>query len=113
VRIGGQLVETFDEQLDRMERRRTSYMQKMSTVLGRRVWGNAGSPEVDTRRLLVSIGLALGSTEEIPGQHDLWREKGLRAVSLLTVQMYMPNGPAAAVGLDRQAKAGIIFAADG
>lgn len=108
VRIGGQLLETFDEHLDRVERRRTSYMQKMSTVLGRRVWENAGSPEIDTRRLLVSIGLALGSTEEIPAQHDLWREKGLRAVSPLTVQMYMPNGPAAAVGLDRQAKAGII-----
>jgi 3-oxoacyl-[acyl-carrier-protein] synthase II/beta-ketoacyl ACP synthase len=108
VRIGGQLVETFDEQLDRVERRRTSYMQKMSTVLSRRLWSNAGSPEVDTRRLVVSIGLALGSTEEIPVQHDAWREKGLRAVSPLTVQMYMPNGPAAAVGLDRQAKAGII-----
>jgi beta-ketoacyl ACP synthase len=108
VRIGGQLVETFDEHLDRVERRRTSYMQKMSTVLGRRLWDIAGSPEVDTKRLLVSIGLALGSTEEIPVQHDAWREKGLRAVSPLTVQMYMPNGPAAAVGLDRQAKAGII-----
>jgi meromycolic acid 3-oxoacyl-[acyl-carrier protein] synthase II len=108
VRIGGQLLENFDEQLDRIERRRTSYMQKMSTLLGRRLWANAGSPEVDTKRLMVSIGLALGSTEEIPVQHDAWREKGLRAVSPLTVQMYMPNGPAAAVGLDHQAKAGII-----
>jgi 3-oxoacyl-[acyl-carrier-protein] synthase II/beta-ketoacyl ACP synthase len=36
---------------------------------------------------VVSIGLALGSTEEIPVQHDAWREKGLRAVSPLTVQM--------------------------
>jgi beta-ketoacyl ACP synthase len=108
VRIGGELLEEFDEQLDRVERRRTSYMQKMSTVLGRRLWANAGSPEIDTKRLVVSVGLALGSTEEIPVQHDAWSEKGLRAVSPLTVQMYMPNGPAAAVGLDRQAKAGII-----
>jgi beta-ketoacyl ACP synthase len=108
VRIGGQLLENFDEQLDRIERRRTSYMQKMSTLLGRRLWANAGSPEIDTKRLVVSIGLALGSTEEIPVQHDAWREKGLRAVSPLTVQMHMPNGPAVAVGLDRQAKAGII-----
>jgi 3-oxoacyl-[acyl-carrier-protein] synthase II/beta-ketoacyl ACP synthase len=108
VRIGGQLVETFDEHLSRVEQRRTSYMQKMSTVLGRRLWENAGSPDVDTTRLVVSVGLALGSTEEIPVQHDAWREKGLRAVSPLTVQMYMPNGPAAAVGLDHQAKGGII-----
>ena len=41
-------------------------------------------------------------------QYDAWREKGLRAVSPLAVQMYMPNAPAAAVGLDREAKAGII-----
>ncbi|KUI41479.1 beta-ketoacyl-[acyl-carrier-protein] synthase II [Mycobacterium sp. IS-1590] len=108
VRIGGAILENLDEQLDRVERRRTSYMQKMSTVLSRRLWEIAGNPDVDTRRLAVSVGLALGSTEEIPLQHDLWRQKGLRAVSPLTIQMYMPNGAAAAVGLDRKAKAGII-----
>lgn len=106
--IGGIVLEDFDEQLNRVERRRTSYMQKMSTILSRRLWEAAGTPEIDTRRLAVSVGLALGSTEEIPLQHDLWRKKGLRAVSPLAVQMYMPNGPAAAVGLDRQAKAGIF-----
>ncbi|MFV9634490.1 KasA/KasB family beta-ketoacyl-ACP synthase [Mycobacterium neumannii] len=108
VRIGGAILENLDEHLDRVERRRTSYMQKMSTVLSRRLWEIAGDPDVDTRRLAVSVGLALGSTEEIPLQHDLWRQKGLRAVSPLTIQMYMPNGAAAAVGLDRKAKAGII-----
>jgi beta-ketoacyl ACP synthase len=106
--IGGELREDFDEHLTRVELRRLSFMQKMSTVLGRRLWDNAGKPEVDTRRLTVSIGLALGSPEEIPLQHDAWREKGLRAVSPLAVQMFMPNSPAAAVGLDHQAKAGII-----
>jgi 3-oxoacyl-[acyl-carrier-protein] synthase II/beta-ketoacyl ACP synthase len=108
VRIGGSLTENFDDYLTRVEQRRTSFMQKMSTVLGRRLWETAGSPEVDRRRLTVSVGLALGSTEEIPLQHDDWRQKGLRAVSPLTVQMYMPNGAAAAVGLDHQAKAGIL-----
>ncbi|MEO3758535.1 KasA/KasB family beta-ketoacyl-ACP synthase [Mycobacterium sp. B14F4] len=108
VRIGGSLVDDFDKHLTRVEQRRTSFMQKMSTVLGRRLFDVAGSPEVDTRRLTVSIGLALGSTEEIPAQHDDWRQKGLRAVSPLTIQMYMPNGAAAAVGLDHQAKAGIL-----
>ncbi len=33
---------------------------------------------------------------------------GLSAVSPLAVQMYMPNGPAAAVGLERGAKAGVV-----
>lgn len=108
VRIGGQLVEHFDEHLSRVELRRLSYMQKMATVLGRRLWEAAGTPEVDERRLMVSIGLALGSTEEIALQYDDWQQKGLRAVSPLAVQMYMPNAPAAAVGLDRRAKAGVI-----
>ena len=108
VRIGGPLQENFDEHLSRVELRRLAYMQKMSLVLGRRLWENAGTPDVDTRRLMIAMGLALGSTEEIPSQYDSWKEKGLRAVSPLAVQMYMPNSPAAALGLDRQAKAGIM-----
>ena len=83
-------------------------MQQMSKLLGRRLWDNAGSPEIDTARLLVSIGLALGSTEDIPVQHGDWKERDLRAVSPLAVQMYMPNAPAVAVALDRAAKGGII-----
>ncbi|MBO0679135.1 beta-ketoacyl-ACP synthase [Mycolicibacterium sp. S2-37] len=108
VRIGGALTENFDAHLSRVELRRLSYMQKMALVLNRRLWVAAGSPEVDPRRLLVSIGLALGSTEDIALQYDDWQNKGLRAVSPLAVQMYMPNAPAAAVGLDRMAKAGVI-----
>jgi 3-oxoacyl-[acyl-carrier-protein] synthase II/beta-ketoacyl ACP synthase len=108
VRIGGPLLESFDEHLSRVELRRNAYMQKVSLVLGRRLWDSAGAPEIDTRRLMVSIGLALGSTEDIPFWYEIWKEKGLRAVSPLSVQMYMPNAPAAAIGLDRGAKAGIM-----
>lgn len=107
VRIGGHLLEDFDHELSRVELRRLSYLQKMSTVIGRRVWANAGSPEVDTRRLMVSIGTGMGSSEELVFAYDGMRSKGLRAVSPLVVQMYMPNGAAAAVGLDRKAKAGV------
>jgi meromycolic acid 3-oxoacyl-[acyl-carrier protein] synthase II len=108
VRIGGHLLEDFDSELTRVELRRLSYLQKMSTVLGRRVWENAGTPEVDTRRLMVSIGTGLGSTEELVFAYDDMRAKGMRAVSPLAVQKYMPNSPAAAVGLERAAKAGVI-----
>lgn len=107
VRIGGHLLEDFDSELSRVELRRLSYLQKMSTVVGRRVWQNAGSPEVDTRRLMVSIGTGMGSSEELVFAYDAMRAKGLRAVSPLVVQMYMPNGPAAVVGLELQAKAGV------
>ncbi|GJF09232.1 3-oxoacyl-ACP synthase [Mycolicibacterium cyprinidarum] len=108
VHIGGRLLETFDSELTKVENRRMSYVQKMATVLGRRVWENAGSPEVDTKRLLVSIGTGIGGAEALVFAYDGMRERGLRAVSPLSVQMFMPNGPSAVVGLDRGAKAGVI-----
>ncbi len=108
VRIGGHLLEEFGSQLNKVENRRMSYIQKMATVLGRRVWENAGAPEVDTERLLVSIGTGLGGAEALVFAYDGLREKGLRAVSPLSVQMYMPNGPSAVVGLERGAKAGVV-----
>src|SRR5260370_42128696 len=77
VRIGGHLLEDFDGELTRVELRRLSYLQKMSTVLSRRVWDNAGSPEVDTRRLMGSIGTGMGSA----GGH-LWAYDGIRAQGL-------------------------------
>jgi beta-ketoacyl ACP synthase len=107
VRIGGHLLEDFDSHLTRVELRRMSYLQKMSTVLGRRLWDNAGSPEVDPKRLMVSIGTGLGSAEELIFAYDGMRAKGLKAVSPLVVQMFMPNGAAAAIGLERKARAGV------
>src|SRR3984957_5970686 len=108
VRIGGHLLGEFDHQLTRVELRRMGYLQKMSTILSRRLWENAGSPEIDTNRLAVSIGTGLGSAEELVFSYDDMRARGMRAVSPLAVQKYMPNGAAAAVGLERHAKAGVM-----
>ena len=108
VRIGGHLVEEFDSQLTRIENRRLGYLQKMATVLNRRVWENAGSPEVDTNRLMVSVGTGMGSSEELIFGYDKMRAHGMRGVNPLGVQMYMPNGASAAVGLERHAKAGVM-----
>ncbi|KUI15028.1 beta-ketoacyl-[acyl-carrier-protein] synthase II [Mycolicibacterium acapulense] len=108
VRIGGHLLEDFDHELTRVELRRLSYLQKISTVLSRRVWEDAGTPEVDPKRLMVSIGTGMGSTEELVFSYDNMRSKGLKAVSPLAVQMYMPNAAAAAVGLERKARAGVV-----
>jgi meromycolic acid 3-oxoacyl-[acyl-carrier protein] synthase II len=108
VRIGGHLVEEFESQLTRIENRRLGYLQRMATVLNRRVWENAGSPEVDTNRLMVSIGTGMGSSEELIFGYDNMRERGMRGVNPLGVQMYMPNGASAAVGLERHAKAGVM-----
>jgi beta-ketoacyl ACP synthase len=108
VRIGGHLLENFEHELNRIELRRLSYLQRMSTVLSRRVWKDAGDPQVDPKRLMVSIGTGMGSSEELLFAYEGMRQKGLRAVSPLAVQMYMPNAAAAAVGLEREARAGVI-----
>jgi len=108
VRIGGHLLEDFESELTRIELRRLSYLQRMSTVLGRRVWDNAGSPEIDRNRLMVSIGTGMGSVEEVLFAYDEMRTKGLKGVSPLVVQKFMPNSAAAAVGLERQARAGVV-----
>ncbi len=108
VRIGGHILEEFDSQLTRVENRRKGYLQKMATILGRRVWDNAGAPEVDTSRLAVSIGTGMGSTEELVFGYDKLRAEGPKAMHPLGVQMYMPNGASAAVALERHAKAGVL-----
>jgi 3-oxoacyl-(acyl-carrier-protein) synthase len=75
--------------------------------LSRRAWADGGSPDVDPARLAVSIGTGFGSAEEVILAYIDMRKRGLKAVSPLAVQMFMPNGPAAAVGLDRSARAGV------
>lgn len=44
VRIGGHLLEEFDHQLTRIELRRMGYLQRMSTVLSRRLWKMPAHP---------------------------------------------------------------------
>lgn len=107
VKIGGQLLEDFDTELSRVELRRLSYQQKMALVLGRRAWAHSGSPDMDPTRLSVSVGTGFGNAEEVILAYIAMRKRGLKAVSPLAVQMFMPNGAAAAIGLDRAARAGV------
>src|ERR1700755_1107120 len=81
VRIGGHLLEDFEDELTRIELRRLSYLQRMSTVLSRRVWEHAGSPEPDPKRLMVSIGTGMGSSEELLYAYAGFRAKGPRGGS--------------------------------
>jgi beta-ketoacyl ACP synthase len=108
VRIGGHLLEDFDQYLTRIELRRFLYLQKIATQVGRRLWDSVGSPEVDTHRLMVAIGTGMGSTQEFIEVNDDFLKRGVRAISPVGVQKAMPNAAAAAVGLERGAKAGIL-----
>jgi len=108
VRIGGHLVDNIDDHMTRLDMRRMSYVQRMSKFLSKQLWENAGAPEVDPDRFAVVIGTGLGGGEKIVETYDAMNEGGPRKVSPLAVQMIMPNGAAAVVGLELGARAGVI-----
>jgi 3-oxoacyl-[acyl-carrier-protein] synthase II len=62
---------------------------------------------VDSERLTVAIGSGIGGALTLLSQHDALLHRGPRRVSPLTVPMLMPNGPAAAVGLELGARGGV------
>ena len=108
VKIGGHLKEPLDPLMTRLELRRMSYVQRMSKYLANQLWESAGKPEVDPDRFAVVIGTGLGGGEKIVENYDAMNEGGPRKVSPLAVQMIMPNGAAAVVGLELGARAGVI-----
>ncbi len=71
------------------------------------------SPAAPTRsgsepeRVAVVIGTGIGGVTSLIGQHDVMLEKGASRVSPLLIPMDMPNGPAAYVGLEIGARAGV------
>jgi len=108
VKIGGHLKEPLDPLMSRLEMRRMSYVQRMSKYVGNQLWESAGKPEVDPDRFSVVIGTGLGGGEKIVEMYDAMNEGGPRKVSPLAVQMVMPNGAAAVLGLELGARAGVI-----
>ena len=93
--------------LERIEARTLDRVQQLALIAAREAWADAGAPEVEPERLAVVIGSGIGGALTILGQYDVLHAKGPRAVSPHLVPMLMPNGPAAAVGLDLGARAGV------
>ncbi len=95
------------EHISRVALRRLDRSQQLALIAARAAWAHAGAPEVDPIRLAVVIGTGVGGARTLLGQDDLLEEYGVRKVSPLTVPMLMPNGPAATVGLEVGAQAGV------
>jgi 3-oxoacyl-[acyl-carrier-protein] synthase II len=87
--------------------RRLDRSEQFGVIATREAWADAGSPEVDKERLGVVVASGIGGVITILDQYDILKEKGPRSVSPHTVPMLMPNGPAANIGLELQARAGI------
>jgi 3-oxoacyl-[acyl-carrier-protein] synthase II len=93
--------------LERAESRKLDRTQQHALIAAREAWADAGSPDVDPERLGVSIATGIGGALTLLGQWDILRESGPRKVSPHTIPMLMPNGPAAVVGLELTARAGV------
>ena len=96
------------QQMERVEMRRLDRSEQFALVASREAWKDAGSPDdIDKERLGVVIASGIGGVITLLDQFVNLNEKGARGVSPHTVPMLMPNGPAANVGLELKAKAGV------
>jgi 3-oxoacyl-[acyl-carrier-protein] synthase II len=109
VRIAAQAAVDPLDVLDRVEARTLDRSQQFALVAAREAWQDAGfgADSVEPERLAVAVASGIGGVLTLLAQYDVLRERGARRVSPHTVPMLMPNGPAATVGLDLVARAGV------
>jgi len=87
--------------------RRMDRSGQFALIAAREAWADAGSPDVDPDRKGVVIASGIGGVTTLLAAYDTLKERGARRVLPMTVPMLMPNGPAAVVGLELTARAGV------
>jgi 3-oxoacyl-[acyl-carrier-protein] synthase II len=109
VRIAAQAAVDPSEVLDRVRLRRLDRSEAFALIAAAEAWKDSGLAEagVDAERLAVVVGSGIGGAQTLLAQDDILEASGPRRVSPHTVPMLMPNGPAAFVGLEYGAKAGV------
>ena len=106
-RIAGQLAVEPSEVLSKVETRRLDRSQQAAVIAAREAWQDAGAPAVEPERLGTVIGTGIGGVTSLLEAYDTLNERGWSRVSPHMVTMIMPNGPAAVVGLEIGARAGV------
>ena len=106
-KIAGVMTTDPADMLDRVEARRMDRSQQAALVAAREAWAQAGSPAVDPERLGAVIGTGIGGVTSLLGAYDILLERGPSRISPHMVTMIMPNGPAAIIGLEVGARAGV------
>lgn len=106
-RIAGQLAVEPSEVLTKVETRRLDRSQQAAVIAAREAWQDAGAPAVEPERLGTVIGTGIGGVTSLLDAYDTLNERGWSRVSPHMVTMIMPNGPAAVVGLEIGARAGV------
>ncbi|MDM4720194.1 beta-ketoacyl-ACP synthase II [Micromonospora sp. WMMA1363] len=109
VRIAAQLAVDPAGLLDRVKLRRLDRSEAIAIIAAHQAWADAGLADsgLDPDRLGVSIGSGIGGALTLLAQDDILEASGPRRVSPHTIPMLMPNGPAAWVGLELGARAGV------
>ncbi|TCB96469.1 beta-ketoacyl-[acyl-carrier-protein] synthase II [Micromonospora zingiberis] len=109
VRIAAQLAVDPATVLDRVKLRRLDRSEAIALIAAHQAWADSGLADagLDPERLGVSVGSGIGGAVTLLAQDDILEASGPRRVSPHTVPMLMPNGPAAWVGLELGARAGV------
>ncbi|MEV7779038.1 beta-ketoacyl-ACP synthase II [Kitasatospora sp. NPDC088351] len=115
VRIAARTAVEPGEILPRPLARRLDRSAQFALIAAREAWADAGyetpatddSSKLTPERLGAVIASGIGGVTTLLDQYDVLKEKGSRKVSPHTVPMLMPNSPAANVGLEVGARAGV------
>jgi len=107
-RIAAEVAVEPSEVLDRVKARRLDRSAQFAMVAALEAWSDSGlEGAVDPERLAVAMASGIGGVTTLLANYDAMLEKGPRRVSPLAIPMLMPNSPAANIGLEIGAKAGI------
>ncbi|MEU7042583.1 beta-ketoacyl-ACP synthase II [Streptomyces varsoviensis] len=114
VRIAAPSAVDPGERIPRPQARKLDRSAQFALIAAREAWADAGftakageDASVDPHRLGAVVASGIGGVITLLDQYDVLKEKGVRKVSPHTVPMLMPNGPAANVGLEVGARAGV------
>jgi 3-oxoacyl-[acyl-carrier-protein] synthase II len=107
VTFAGQAKVSAKEMLTPQEAKRLDPSSQFALVSAREAWLDAGSPEVAPERLAVEYATGIGGIWTLLDAYDTLKERGPRRVLPMTVPMLMANGPAAAIGMELHARAGV------
>jgi len=107
VTFAGQAKVKATEILTPQECKRLDPSSQFALISAREAWKDAGSPEVEPERLAVEFATGIGGVWTLLDAFDTLKERGPRRVLPMTVPMLMPNGPAAAIGMDISARGGV------
>ena len=105
--IAGTLAVDPGTVLEKHETRRMDRSQQIALIAAREAWADAGSPQVDPERLGAVVATGMGGLISLMDSYDLYKERGPSRISPHAITMIMPNGPAAHVGLEFGARAGV------